>query len=68
MTIIWPNEVAKFLSSFSLEAHRSRFQHEKEVAKKTLEKMSERVNTKFTEKERFFIAKYTAINGLSAAV
>ena len=29
--------------------------------------MSKRVNTKFTEKERFLIGKYTAINGLIAA-
>ena len=36
--------------------------------KETVGKMSKRVNTKFTEKERFLIGKYTAINGLSAAV
>ena len=34
----------------------------------TLEKKSKRINTKFTEKERFHIGKYTAINGPSDAV
>ena len=36
--------------------------------KETLEKKSKRVNTNFTEKERFLVGKYTAINGSSAAV
>ena len=36
--------------------------------KGTLEKKSKRVNTKFTEKERFLIGKYTTINGPGAAV
>ena len=36
--------------------------------KKTLEKKSGRVDTKFTEKERFLIGKYTAVNGPDAAV
>ena len=33
-----------------------------------MEKKSKKVNTKFTEKERFLIGKYAAINGPSAAV
>ena len=36
--------------------------------KKTLEKKSKRVNTKFMEKEHFLIGKYTAINGHGAAI
>ena len=36
--------------------------------KGTLEKKSKRVNTKFTEKERFLIGKYTTINGPGTAV
>ena len=36
--------------------------------KETLEKKSKRVNTKLTEKERFFISKYTAINGPGVSV
>ena len=35
---------------------------------KTSFKMPRKSNTKFTEKERFLIGKYTAINGPSAAV
>ena len=41
---------------------------ENDSLKETLEKKSKRVNTKFTEKKRFLIGKYTAINDPNAAV